>query len=133
MKRPVCIIDDDEDVRSVMCFALEYEDIQTISFESAQKAEEYLLTLDEASLPCLILVDYMMPDMDGVDFIQRALQKYPDTIGALPLALSTARISEETLALPPGVSLLPKPIDLVDLIAIAKKHYYVTRDACSSF
>lgn len=133
MNRPICIIDDDEDVRAVMCFALEFEGIQSMTFESAKRAEEYMLTLDPNALPCLIIIDYMMPDMDGVDFINLALNKYPDTIGSIPMALSTARLSEETQSLPSGVILLPKPLDLHDLISIAKKHYFQTGEACSSF
>lgn len=133
MKRPICIIDDDEDVRGVMCYALEFEGISSISFESALKAEEFLSKQSVEELPCLIIVDYMMPDMDGMDFINLVLNKYSKTIGSIPLALSTARMTDETQGLPESVILLPKPLDLHDLIGVAKKYYSMQAQTCSSF
>jgi CheY-like chemotaxis protein len=123
MNHPVCIIDDDDDVREVMSFALEYEGIQSIPFASAMQAEAYLSNLTPDYLPSLIFVDFMMPEMDGMEFITLMREKYPDTLGRIPMVLSTARLAEDTDVMPAGVVKLEKPIDLDHFIRIAKEHY----------
>lgn len=133
MNRPICIIDDDEDVREVMCFALEFEGIQTMTFGSATQAEAYLKNMTVNELPSLIIIDYMMPDMNGLEFIQHVTKKYPYSLGSIPLAICTARFSDELQGLPESVIQLPKPLDLSDLIAVAKKFYFTPGQICSSF
>jgi CheY-like chemotaxis protein len=122
MNHPVCIIDDD-DVREVMSFALEYEGIQSIPFASAMQAEAYLSNLSPEYLPSLIFVDFMMPEMDGLEFINLMREKYPDTLGKIPMVMSTARLAEDTDVMPADVLKLEKPIDLDHFIKIAKEHY----------
>lgn len=131
-KRPICIIDDDEDVRAVLGFALEFEGMPSIHFESAMKAVEYLRTLSYNEVPCLNIVDYMMPDMTGIEFIQFVRNRYPQTIGDIPIALSSARISDKDEKFPEGVILLPKPLELPDLISVAKEHYHSSPKSYSS-
>lgn len=122
MSRPICVIDDDEDVRGVLCFALEFEGITPLSFSSGPEAEATLLTLSPEELPGMIVVDYMMPEMDGVEFITHMMETYPDTIGAIPMALSTARFEDETSDLPERAFRLEKPVDLKKFIDLAKKY-----------
>lgn len=124
MKNSVCIIDDDHDIRNVMCFALEFEGIKTLPFENGIKALSYLSQLDPNHYPCLILVDFTMPGMDGVEFISHIRSTYPDTLGKVPVGLSTARYPDEISNLPAGVFQMEKPIDLQDFIDIAKKHVH---------
>lgn len=131
MTRPICIIDDDEDVRSVMTFALEFEGMTTLPFASALQAEEYLSRLPQDELPCLIIVDYMMPEMDGVEFINVLHTDYPDTLARLPIALSTARLSDETEELPYPVMRLEKPLDLNHFLQLAKAHYWPSEKSFS--
>ncbi len=133
MNRPICIIDDDDDIREVMSFALEFEDMKSLVFDSAKKAEEVLSKLPEDKLPCLLIVDYMMPDMDGVEFIKRLNSKYPDTLAKIPVALSTGFLSDEILGLPSSILRLEKPIDLQDFLVLAKQHYHVPEKPYSLF
>ena len=106
MNHPICIIDDVEDIRGVIEYALEFENIKTISFESAKLAEEHLSQLSPDDLPSLIIVDYMMPTMNGVEFISLLDEKYSETLGKIPLALSTRAISIKT-AVPLALSSAP--------------------------
>lgn len=123
MNHPVCIIDDDEDVRGVMAFALEFEGIRSLPFESAQTAEEYLSRLSPDNLPCLLIIDYMMPGMNGVQFISLLQTKYPETLGKIPMALSTGHLADDVEGLPPNILRLEKPIELQYFLQIAKFHY----------
>lgn len=124
MKRPVCIIDDDEDLRAAMCFALEFEGIPVVSLENGQRALEYLSTLTENEYPCLIILDYMMPEMDGLELIKLIKEKYPETLGSIPLALSTARdsLDSELKKMIPEIKTLAKPLDLKEFLSLAKSH-----------
>lgn len=131
MTRPICVIDDDEDVRGVMCFALEFEGIPSMSFESGKEAESFLNKLAPAELPGMIIVDFMMPEMDGVEFITRMMEQYPETLGKIPMGLSTARFEDETMDLPQRAFRLEKPVDLKDFIALAKKYSQIEPDHSS--
>lgn len=133
MKNQICIIDDDEDIRGVLAFALEFEGISSITFENGTRAEEYLNKLPAYELPCLLVVDYMMPDMNGVEFINSLKNKYPDTLGRIPTALSTGFFSDEIENLPTTIIKLEKPIDLQDFIKLVKEHCLLQEKPYSLF
>ena len=88
MTHPICIIDDDDDVREVMTFALEYEGMAAIKFNRASLALEALAGMTKDQYPALIFVDYLMPEMDGLEFISKLKEKYPKTLGNIPIVLS---------------------------------------------
>jgi len=121
MKRPVWIIDDDEDVRAVMVYALEFEGIQVKAFESATRALEHLYVLENTDYPSLMIVDYMMPEMDGVEFIG-LLKEARETFGKIPVVLSTARVELDSPT-PQGIEFLNKPLDLSDFLSMVKRYY----------
>lgn len=133
MNRPICIIDDDEDIRGVLKFALEYENIQVITFGNCQEAEEFLARAAMENLPCLIFVDYMMPGMSGIEFISLITKKYPDTISKIPMVLCTGFFSEEIESLPANIFKLEKPIDLNNFLKIAKEYYLAPEKPFSLF
>lgn len=122
MSRPICVIDDDDDVREIICYALEFDGMATISFEGPFSAEASLLRMDSSQWPCLFIIDYFMPEMNGIDFIKILREKYPQSFGQIPIALSTGHILEECDELPSDVLVLEKPFDLELLLETAKKH-----------
>ena len=128
MIRPICVIDDDEDVREIICYALEFEGIATISFGSPYAAEESLLRMDSTQWPCLLIIDYFMPDLNGIDFIKLLRDKYPESFGQIPVALSTAHLLEECDDLPQDVVVLEKPYDLDLLLDTAKKYLKISEE-----
>lgn len=93
MKLPfIIIVDDDEqvlhairrDIRSQ--YSAEYKIIGTTS---ANEALEALAELKNSSdIVALFLVDQRMPEMEGVDFLQKALKIYPDAKRMLLTAYS---------------------------------------------
>ncbi len=122
---PVLIIDDDQDVRSVLCFALESEGIPTIELESAKKALEYFDQGLPDPYPSLIIVDFMMAGMTGIEFIKILRGDFSETLGKIPIVLSTGRCSFEMVdeGLPEGVLVLEKPLDLTHFLSVVKEHY----------
>ena len=116
MKRRVCIIDDDEDVRDVVAYALEDDGFEVMPFENPEEAIASFE--DSGRYPGFILLDYFMPKMNGADFIIKIRSDYKDTLGKIPCALSTAngRIAN----MPRDVLEIPKPMDLDHLLDMVR-------------
>ncbi|ACB25255.1 response regulator transcription factor [Methylobacterium radiotolerans] len=82
---PVLVVDDDEAVRDSLKFVLELEGLQVRLYAGAAQL------LRDVALPtdgCL-LVDYRMPDMDGLELVARLRARNV----ALPAILITGRLS----------------------------------------
>lgn len=82
----ILIIDDEEDIREVAQVALETVGGWQVS--TASSGPEGLAQI-LAELPDAILLDVMMPDMDGVEVFKR-IQADPNT-QAIPVILMTAK------------------------------------------
>src|SRR5262247_2568496 len=71
----VLVVDDDAAVRDATVAALEAEGVRTIAVADGRGALDALL---EARVePCLIILDLMMPAMDGWEFRERQLASIP--------------------------------------------------------
>src|SRR5690348_5406718 len=64
---PILVVEDDDDVRDAMVQVLEAEGYDAIP---ASDGEDALGRLEAGLAPCLILLDLMMPRMDGWQFIE---------------------------------------------------------------
>ena len=65
---PVLVVDDDEIVRTWVKHSLDESEFYVLeSAESAAEAERAL----ESSRPALMLVDYRLPDVDGIELVRR--------------------------------------------------------------
>ena len=133
MNKPICIRYDDEDVRSFMCYALEFEDIKTLPLENGIVALEYLSKLSPKDYPCLIVVDYTMPGMSGIDFIKTLRNEFPESLGKIPIALVIARIPDKNEYDLENLKILIKPIDLSDFLNLAREYYPSPLNTHSSF
>src|SRR5215218_9707620 len=102
----VLVVDDDPDVRALleMCLALEGFDVLT-----ASNGRHALLRLNEIH-PALILLDLMMPVMDGVEF--RRQQREEPRLRDIPLVCLSARHAARKKANEPGFAAVHrKPLD----------------------
>ncbi len=87
--KPKCIlvVDDEEDIREVAAMSLEtISGFRVIMAGSGKEA----LKLAQAEHPDAILLDVMMPDMDGPS-TYRELQAVPET-RSIPVILLTAKV-----------------------------------------
>lgn len=87
-RKKILIIDDDEMLQSHLREYLELEEYQVSQARNGQEAIDYLLSLKKEDLPDLVLLDYMMPVMDGIRFSEERM-KYPD-LKALQVVMMTA-------------------------------------------
>jgi CheY-like chemotaxis protein len=71
----ILIVDDDEDMRNLMTLYL--KDVEGVTFECAEDAIEGLEILRDSKSFDLLISDVMMPEMNGVEFIQHASGFYP--------------------------------------------------------
>jgi DNA-binding response OmpR family regulator len=63
----ILLIEGDATLLEITAFRLELLGYQVVSFDSAERAIEWL----KDQLPSMIIVDYVLPGMDGVEFINR--------------------------------------------------------------
>jgi len=75
-KAKLCLVDDHLIVREGLKILIEKKGIADIIGEAAD-GKEFLEILD-SKVPDLVLMDISMPNMDGVEASQLAMQKYPD-------------------------------------------------------
>jgi len=84
--KTVLVVEDTDDLRELFVEALEQEGYSAIGAENGEKALELLQGLRHE--PCLVLLDMMMPVMDGAAFL-RALHE-THRLAALPIVLVSA-------------------------------------------
>jgi two-component system chemotaxis response regulator CheY len=115
MATPVLIVDDDTDLRSALTELLEEEGY---AVEGAADGRDALAKLRGGLRPALILLDLMMPGMNGWDF--RKAQLDDPELRALSVVVVTASGSDPaTIRAQLGpVELLAKPIHPKDLLDV---------------
>ena len=113
----ILIIDDDEDVRDFLCQALQDEGYEVSTAADGLTALELLGQVR----PQLILLDALMPMMDGWDFMV-ARSHHPQQARVPVIALSAVGNAAESLRRVGADDYLAKPFELEDLLALIAKH-----------
>jgi excisionase family DNA binding protein len=113
----VLIVDDDDNLRSFVRATLE---LDGYAVREAASAEEGLDALDQES-PDLILLDVMMPHMDGWEMLRRVQERHG--VGAIPVIMFSGKVEEGAgEATARGArGFIGKPFDPQQLIAQAKQ------------
>jgi CheY-like chemotaxis protein len=110
----VLIVEDDEDIRAAMAELLETEGFEVVV---ASNGQEGLEVMSQLRSPCLVLLDLMMPVMNGEDFL-RHVRKNP-ALDAIPVIIVTA---SGRMPLPGTQGILKKPFEIRDLFATVAAH-----------
>lgn len=84
----ILIVDDEINIRELMKFNLEKESYQVLEAEDGMQALAHI----EQEKPDLVLLDLMLPKMDGIEVCKRA-KINPKTAG-IPIIMLTARADE---------------------------------------
>lgn len=85
----VLIVEDEEPIRHMICFALNDLPYKLIEVESVHQAHEKLAQ----KIPLIILLDWMLPDKSGVEFLKK-IRMQPD-YQHIPVIMLTARAQED--------------------------------------
>jgi phosphate regulon transcriptional regulator PhoB len=122
----VLIVEDEPDIRDLIVFHLEREGYQVVKARSGADA----LRQAQAAPPDLVLLDLMLPEMDGLEVCRR-LRQNPAT-QAVPIVMLTARGDEvdRVLGLEMGADdYVVKPFSPRELVARIRAVLRRTRPA----
>jgi CheY-like chemotaxis protein len=112
----VLLVEDDEDLREVMVDILGSAGYGVAAVEHGRAALDWFESTPEP--PKLILLDLMMPVMDGWEFLD-ARQKIP-LLAAVPVVVLSA--NERFTGRTPTVAFLRKPVARTPLLAVVASY-----------
>ncbi len=113
----VLVVDDEVDIRQAVSEVLVDEGYGVVSASDGRDA----LAKTRAIHPSLILLDLMMPRMNGWEF--REAQKHDPEVSGIPVVVLSALGRDSRIE---AEAFLPKPFDLDDLLSTV--HRYVVAD-----
>ncbi|HEX7841906.1 MAG TPA: response regulator [Kofleriaceae bacterium] len=121
--RFVLVVDDDPSLLEVTSFVIEDEGL---TVATARDGKEALALLRTGRLPGLVLLDLMMPVMNGWEFLDE-VAKDP-ALTQIPIVVLTAA---EHVQVTGAVEVLGKPMDLKALLRVVKQYVRGDEDAGS--
>ncbi|HKB70337.1 MAG TPA: response regulator [Thermoanaerobaculia bacterium] len=102
----VLVVEDDADAREVICEILAGDGYRPIA---ARNGREAIDVLGSGLRPCLILLDMLMPGMDGWQF--RRAQQANDDLAKIPVIVVSGVKAARNSALRGGaIAFIPKPV-----------------------
>ena len=107
-------VEDDLSIRELMLYTLRASGFETLGFEDG----EHLFDALSRQLPRLILLDIMLPGMDGIEILKR-LRENPATAD-IPVIMSSAKGTEydKVLGLDLGADdYLAKPFGMMEMVS----------------
>ncbi len=113
--RSILVVEDDEDIRNAIIEVLEAEGYDT---EYAGNGKEALDKITSMGKPCLVLLDMMMPIMNGRQFLDEVMKDAK--LAPLPVLIVSAIADKVN---PEGsVGILKKPIDLDVILKVVSQY-----------
>ncbi|HEX3695063.1 MAG TPA: response regulator [Polyangia bacterium] len=114
----ILVVDDDSDIRETLTDILSEEGYRVTGVRNGREALAYL---GAQTRPSLILLDMMMPEMDGWRFRQE--QQRNPVIAGIPVVILSAHGNVREAALALGVAdYLRKPLRVENLLEIAERY-----------
>jgi DNA-binding response OmpR family regulator len=125
-KARVLVIDDEKLLLKSTCMALNHYGFEASGALDGEKG----LEAAAAFRPDIILLDIMMPGMDGWQVLEKLKQQ--EATRQIPVIIFTAKEYSNGFALAEtrgAVNYIAKPFDLDELVAVLEKHLGTRRDA----
>jgi CheY-like chemotaxis protein len=114
----ILVVEDDIDLRESICMLLEMEGFDAVGVGNGQEALDYL---GAQPTPCVILLDMMMPKMNGPEF--RARQLADAALAKVPtVVLSAIPPEQQQLEVKAAAAYLSKPVRPAQLSQVVRKH-----------
>jgi two-component system alkaline phosphatase synthesis response regulator PhoP len=108
----ILVVDDDADIRDMISTFLVFEGYETATAENGHEAIRKALEFR----PHLILLDLMMPVMDGPEFCRRRAND--ERIASVPVVCVSATHDAVQISQRLGITCLRKPIDWSQLTEV---------------
>jgi CheY-like chemotaxis protein len=114
MTHTVLVVEDDEDLRVMMCDALELNGYAVVAAENGQDALDKIGGIETI---CVVILDLLMPVMNGWELVQK-LRERAD-LAAVPIVIHTSAPD----AAPEGAArVLQKPVLFDRLLSIVREY-----------
>ncbi|MDP9149155.1 MAG: response regulator [Myxococcota bacterium] len=114
MNHTVLLVEDEEDLREMMREALELNGYAVVAARDGQQALDELAAIERL---CLVLLDLLMPGMNGWDFYEQ-MRRRPG-LANVPVVVHSSAPSRA----PAGVTrVLQKPVKLESLLAVVHEY-----------
>lgn len=110
----ILVVEDDRDIREMVCQSLAQNDFQTTGCRDVQEAKQCLVKID----PDCMVIDWMLPDGTGIELIR--WMRRQSQFQQIPVLMLTARAQESDMitGLDSGADdYLTKPMSLRELNA----------------
>jgi CheY-like chemotaxis protein len=114
--RTILIVEDDADIRETLQHLLEASGYRAAPASNGKVA---LDLIDTMGRPCLILLDLMMPVMDGWAFLSALDQG--DGLADVPIVIVSA-YTDKVASLERAQQILKKPVDIHALMEVVRQH-----------
>ena len=122
--KKILSVDDDDDIRLIAGMVLKKKGYFDVTSQaSGAQALEYLLSLEEREYPDLILLDVMMPVMDGPQTLEK-IRSEGGALAQIPIIFLTAKCQPEQVQLlieKGAVGVIAKPFDPQGLVDEVQK------------
>ena len=122
MKYRIYVIEDDENIRNLICVALENFGYCASGFETAEEALDSLSELlrrgreAQREYPAMFVFDWMLPGMDGMEVLERLRQTDAET--KVLILSARSQVADKVAGLDAGANdYLEKPFHLQELAA----------------
>ncbi|HOM27468.1 MAG TPA: sigma-54 dependent transcriptional regulator [bacterium] len=120
----ILVIDDEEGVRESLKFAL--KDNYKVFLSASGKEGIFFI---EKENPDLIILDIILPDIDGINLLKEIKKNYKETPVIMLTAISQIKTAVEAMKLG-AVDYIPKPFDIEELILVIEKALK-TKELCT--
>jgi CheY-like chemotaxis protein len=110
----ILLVDDEEDIIFVYSECLKSDDYQIVSFDNPVQALNYLNINGNISNCLLVITDYKMPQMSGLDLIKKIREK--DSNSNIKTMIVSAYLKDDLLKDNPYLQridkIIEKPVDI---------------------
>lgn len=113
------IVDDEADLRETLKDLLEIYGYAVITASNGREALELLKRQD---VPCLVLLDLMMPVMNGWEFLEALQAERPADADELPIVVISAAADVADVERRYGCHVMRKPLNLKHLASMANQY-----------
>ena len=111
---PILIVDDDLDIRELLAETLEDFGFSCVTAQNGLEAVE--LARSMTAPPSIILLDLMMPVMDGYGFLDE--RRNDPALAGIPVAIVTAGHGVDPSRFESTTPIIQKPIDVPKLVDV---------------
>ena len=116
---PILIVEDERDARESLKQLLELEGFHATAAENGKVALEAIQRHEQH---CLILLDLMMPVMNGWQFLEALSSQHQDVLQSVPVIVISAAADVGDVARNLRVPVMRKPLDFDQLLSAARTH-----------